>query len=429
MKTVYYDKDINRVPIKSWTTNIEDAALDQATNVSRLPFVYKHVALMPDCHCGYGVPIGSVMAAKGVVVPNAVGVDIGCGMSALKTPYKRDNFSIENFKEISKRIREVIPMGKNNHQKPQELSEFEDIFEAINHGKIEVFNTEKARYSFSTLGGGNHFIELQTDFEDSLWIMIHSGSRRVGFEVAKHYNEIAKNENKTWFSSVDESLDLAFLPEMSRHYSKYLEEMDLCVEFAKANRRGMLNRVCRVLDSIGKKHTSTYRAIDIAHNYARYEKHYGEIVMVHRKGATLATKNTIGIIPGSQGTASYIVRGKGNPDSFCSCSHGAGRIMSRTKAKQTFDFEIEKKRMDEMGIIHNMDCIDDLDECASAYKNIDEVMRNQADLVEVVYKLTPVVAIKAKNDIRQKKNNKNYLEKDYNNGQQDNNDRGCSLSL
>lgn len=391
-----------KLHIKLWLDYLEDGAEAQARNLAQLPFAFKHIAIMPDAHQGYGMPIGGVMAAKGVVVPNAVGVDIGCGMCAVKTSLTE--IDTDTLKKIMGEIRKVVPVGRNKHKKYE--SEQSRLMPTITDD-LPICNQEyqNALISLGTLGGGNHFIEIQKGDDGHIWIMIHSGSRNLGLKVAEFYNLLAYKLNKEWNSNTylpsNPKDSLAFLPLNSSVGQAYLKEMQYCVDFALANRKLMMDRVVGVFKDNTNCCLEFMHGIDsdrdfinIAHNYAVMENHFGENVMVHRKGATLARKGTIGIIPGSQGTASYIVEGLGNEDSFMSCSHGAGRKMSRKKAKEKLSLEKEKKILDDKGIIHGMRSEGDLDEAPSAYKNIDEVMENQKDLVKIVTKLEPLAVIK-----------------------------------
>jgi len=394
-----------KVPIKMWLEDIEDGALDQAKNLANLPFVLSHIALMPDCHQGYGMPIGGVMATKDVIIPNAVGVDIGCGMCAVKTSLTE--LGTKTLKKIIGEIRKVIPVGFNKHKEEQDIDLMPEN-ELCLDGDFTSFpiierEYDKALYSLGTLGGGNHFIEIQKGSDGHIWIMIHSGSRNLGFTVANHYNKLAIELNKKWRSSVPEKHELAFLPEDSEEGQAYISEMNYCVEFALANRKLMMERVCKILyKTFEKDITEGFQLpgitfdeiINIAHNYAKKENHFGKNVWVHRKGATLADINTIGIIPGSQGTKSYIVKGKGNIQSFKSCSHGAGRRMGRKQAERELDLEAEVKKLDDQGILHAIRGVKQLDEAPGAYKDIDVVMKNQEDLVEVLVELTPLAVVK-----------------------------------
>ena len=390
---VRVEKQENSLPIKMWCKP-EEEALEQAINLSKLPFAFHHISLMADAHCGYGMPIGGVLATEGVIVPNAVGVDIGCGMCAIKTSLT--NIDIETLKKIMGEIRKIVPVGFSHHSKKQDET-LMPICSEYNMEKIVSEEYQSALKQLGTLGGGNHFIEIQKGSDGYIWIMIHSGSRNLGYKVAQYYNKIAKELNKKWYSSVPSNYDLAFLPFNSEKGIAYLQEMNYCVEFALANRKLMIDRIKQIFVEIlsNEKEIITFNpVINITHNYASLENHFGKNVMVHRKGATLAREDTIGIIPGSQGSKSYIVRGKGNPDSFESCSHGAGRVMSRTKAINELDLETEKAKLDKQGIVHSIRNKKDLDEASSAYKNIDEVMKNQEDLVEILVELTPLGVIK-----------------------------------
>jgi tRNA-splicing ligase RtcB (3'-phosphate/5'-hydroxy nucleic acid ligase) len=388
-----------KAPIKMWLDDVEEGAIEQAKNLANLPFALKHIALMPDCHQGYGMPIGGILATKDVVIPNAVGVDIGCGVACCKLPIKE--ITVEQIKKVfggSKEykggIRSAIPVGRNHHSTklPPELMPKLNLFD----GESIVYDEfQSARKQIGTLGGGNHFIEIQKGSDEHIYIMIHSGSRNLGFKVANHYNKIAKELNAKWFSSVDPKWDLAFLPVDSNEGQAYISEMKYCVEFAKASRRLMMDYCLKCFEENNLIKLGDYLTYwDVAHNYAALENHFGQNVWVHRKGATKAYVGEIGVIPGSQGTSSFIVKGLGNPESFKSCSHGAGRLFSRTKAKETLNLEEEIAKMDSKGIVHGIRHKNDLDEASSAYKNIDDVMTNQSDLVEIVTKLTPLGVIK-----------------------------------
>ena len=393
-----------RIPIKIWATDLEEGALEQAKNLANLPFAFHHIAIIADGHRGYGMPIGGVMATKGVVVPNAVGVDIGCGMVATKTSLT--DIDTATLKKIMGEIRKSVPVGFNKHKEAQSMMWMPTIggSPAWNHHFDEDYPIVGIQYknalkSVGTLGGGNHFIEIQKGSDNHIWIMIHSGSRNLGLQVAKYYNDLAKKLVKKWHSSVDPKWDLAFLPLDSSEGKSYIREMEYCVEFALGNRKLMMDRICKIFNKETHCVFSDYDnknngMINIAHNYAAMENYFGQNVMVHRKGATRAYEGELGIIPGSQGTKSYIVRGKGNSDSFKSCSHGAGRLYSRKKCKEELDLEAEKKILDDQGIIHGIRNISDLDEAPSAYKNIDTVMSNQTDLVDILVELTPLAVIK-----------------------------------
>ena len=379
-------------PIKLWLDDIEEGSLAQAQNLANLPFIFKHVAVMPDAHLGYGMPIGGVMASEEMVIPNAVGVDIGCGMCAVKTSLT--SISTEKLKLVLGGIRNTIPLGFKHHNKKQHSS----LMPKVQSGRIEDLPLVSREYSnartqLGTLGGGNHFIEIQKGSDGHVWLMIHSGSRNIGFKVANYYNRLAIDLNRRWGSTIPYKWQLAFLPINDGSGRIYLQEMQYCVDFAYANRKLMMERVKDALIAVVQPVTFE-PMINIAHNYAAMETHFHKDVMVHRKGATSARKGEIGIIPGSQGSPSYIVRGKGERESFRSCSHGAGRKMGRKQAKRQLDLEHEQKLLEDQGILHSVCSKRDLDEASGAYKNIDEVIENQLDLIEVLVELRPLAVIK-----------------------------------
>lgn len=378
------------LPVKLWLDNIEEGAMKQVRNLSQLPFAFRHIAIMPDAHQGYGMPIGGVMATRGVVVPNAVGVDIGCGMCAVKTPLTK--ISTDQLKAALSDIRKYIPVGFKRHKDDHNRHFMPDGWSSLEVVCREKLNAET---SLGTLGGGNHFIEIQRGSDDHIWIMIHSGSRNLGKQVADHYNKLAVEVNAAWYSGVPKEWELAFLPLNSNEGQSYIAEMEYCVKYALANRSRMLTVAWQALEMAT---TADWGAVpefvNIAHNYAAMENHFKHNVMIHRKGATSARENQIGIIPGSQGTKSYIVKGLGNPESFQSCSHGAGRKMGRKQAIRELDLEQEIKRLDDQGIIHAIRGQKDLDEAAGAYKDITAVMENQTDLVKIAVELTPLAVVK-----------------------------------
>ncbi len=386
-------KMINNRPVKIWTNKVEESAMRQIENLTTLPFLHHHLAIMPDVHTGMGMPIGGVLACDGAVIPNAVGVDIGCGMCAVKTNWKVSEIPQTVLrKEILKGIRERIPLGMDHHKEKQDARFLPEGHE-IEKMTIVKNRQESILHEVGTLGGGNHFIELQKDENDMLWIMIHSGSRNLGARVGAYYNEMAKTLNLQWHSVVSPEINLAFLPQGSREFGMYWEEMKYCVDFALCNRKLMMHRIEEVLaDAL--KGIDFEPMINIAHNYAACENHFGKNVFVHRKGATLAREGVIGIIPGSQGTASYIVEGLGNPDSFCSCSHGAGRALSRKAAIRDLNMAEEVARLEAKGIIHAIRYQNDMQEAPGAYKDIEEVIANELDLVKVRTRLLPVAVIK-----------------------------------
>lgn len=387
-------KLINDRPVKIWTDYVEDSAMEQIENLARLPFLYHHLAVMPDVHTGMGMPIGGVLACVDTVIPNAVGVDIGCGMCAVKTTVKTADIDYLVFrKRVLSKVREIIPLGMSHHKQPQDESLMPQGHD------IDLTTVVKSEYKsalrqLGTLGGGNHFIEFQRDEDDNLWIMIHSGSRNLGKMVGDYYNKKAREHNEKWHSVVEPSMRLAFLPNDVPEFDEYWREMQFCIDFALCNRKLMMSRIQEVLTSVFPE-IEFEPMINIVHNYAAWETHFGRNVVVHRKGATFAGKGTIGIIPGSQGTASYIVEGLGNPESFNSCSHGAGRVLSRTAAINQLDMEAEVQRLNEQGVIHAIRNKSDLQEAPSAYKDIEEVIKNQLDLISVKTRLLPVAVIKA----------------------------------
>lgn len=384
---------MNGTPVKMWANMCDATAWQQISNLCSLPFVFRHLALMPDLHGGKGMPIGTVLATKDVVIPNAVGVDIGCGMCAVKTNIKVETIEQEVLrKKIMRGIRKQIPLGMEHHKEAQE-----EKYMPANHD-VDSMTIVKRQYvsatkQVGTLDGGNHFIELQSDDEDWLWIMIHSGSRNLGKQVCDYYSRVAMILNERYFSSVKPELNLPFLPLKTKEFNEYWSEMQYCIDFGLCNRNLIMQRIEEVIsDSI--PNVEFEPMINIAHNYAAWETHFDEACIVHRKGATSAKMGEIGIIPGSQGTSSYIVEGLGNPLSFMSCSHGAGRVMSRTEAVKSLNLAEEIQKLDEKGIVHAIRCQEDLEEASSAYKNIEKVIEQEADLVKIKTHLFPVAVIK-----------------------------------
>lgn len=384
---------IGKTVVKMWATDFDDKAREQIENLASLPFIHHHIAVMPDCHGGKGMPIGGVLPTTNVVIPNAVGVDIGCGMCAVKTNIRAARMTEKILRKVlMKGIRDRIPVGMEHHEQKQDEKYLPTGFD------LEKLPVVKNQYisiqrQVGTLGGGNHFIELQRDEEGWMWIMIHSGSRNLGKQVGDFYNKRAKWLNELYYSRVDSKLTLPFLPLKTHEFNDYWGEMNYCIAFAKCNRQLMMERIKEVIvDALPLAEFEP--AIDIAHNYAAWENHFGANCIVHRKGAVRARTGEIGIIPGSQGTCSYIVEGLGNPDSFMSSSHGAGRLMSRTQAIRTLNLEDEIKKLDSKGIVHALRSQRDLDEAASAYKDIDQVIALETDLVKVKTKLEPIAVIK-----------------------------------
>ena len=386
-------KMINNCPVKIWTDYVEKSAMRQIENLTTLPFLFHHLAIMPDVHTGMGMPIGGVLACKDAIIPNAVGVDIGCGMCAVKTNWKVADIPTDVLrKQIMRGIRKRIPLGMDHHKEAQD-EKYLPTGHDIDKMEIVKRRQESITKEVGTLGGGNHFIELQKDETGTLWIMIHSGSRNLGKLVGDYYNEKAKKLNERWYSVVSPDIRLSFLPLRTDEFNAYWPEMKYRVDYALCNRKLMMERIEEVIkDAIPE--IGFEPMINIAHNYAAWERHYGQDVIVHRKGATLAREGVIGIIPGSQGTASYIVEGLGNPESFCSCSHGAGRTLSRTAAIRDLNLKEEVERLDALGIIHAIRNQNDMQEASGAYKDIETVIANEADLVKVKTRLLPVAVIK-----------------------------------
>ncbi|MFH0785029.1 MAG: RtcB family protein [Pseudomonadota bacterium] len=385
-------------PIKLWLNDIEDQALAQARNLANLPFTYKHVAIMPDAHPGYGMPIGGVLATENAVIPNAVGVDIGCGMCAVRTSLKEidqdDLKKILGSKKSNRGVRAVIPVGFDHQKNAQDqdlMPDLKDVEKVKESKVVQLF--QAGQKQLGTLGGGNHFIEIQHGSDGYIWLMIHSGSRNIGLKIAGHYNQLAVRMNEKWKSRVPSKWELAFLPLDSSKGWDYLAEMQFCVDFALANRKLMMERVKEAVVEVIPD-VEFAPLINVAHNYAAMENHFGKNVMVHRKGATRARHGEYGIIPGSQGSMSFIVLGKGNPESFSSCSHGAGRILGRKQAQRVLDLKEQQRILDDLGVLHELRGKGGLDEAPGAYKDITTVMANQTDLVDIEVKLRPLAVVK-----------------------------------
>ncbi len=379
-----------KIPIRLWLADLEEGARRQAENLSNLPFAFRHVALMPDAHQGFGMPIGGVLATRGAIIPNAVGVDIGCGMCSMKTTLT--DASREDLTKVINKIRNQVPLGFKWHKKPQDP---ELMPRLADYGNPRIASQEfkKATQQLGTLGGGNHFIELQRGDDGFIWVMVHSGSRNIGKQVADYYNKLAKKMNQKGGRGVDPKWDLAWLDAETPEADEYFREMRYCTDFALANRRLMMERIRQSVREVFGD-VNFFPIINIAHNYAALEEHFGEKVFVHRKGATSAKSGETGIIPGSQGAKSYIVEGLGNPDSFMSCSHGAGRVMGRREARRRLDLRREAEMLESRGIIHSLRSPADLDEAASCYKDISMVMANQKDLVRIIREMTPLAVVK-----------------------------------
>ncbi len=392
-------------PIKAWTKGVpmDPSAMNQIENVARLPFIHSHVAVMPDVHFGIGATIGSVISTKGAIIPAAVGVDIGCGMVAARTTLKAEHLP-DNLSEIRSAIEAAIPVGFKYHQEPTKYAEqiwfsreFHQRWNWLCQTHVKAVTKKRGIskspvHQIGTLGGGNHFIEICLDESDHVWIMLHSGSRGMGNKIGMYFISKAKEEMEKMFISLPDK-NLAYLVEGSTLFDDYVKAVGLAQDYARVNRDVMLEHVCDAmhLTSLPDFNISEGQAVNCHHNYVEKEHHFGANVWVTRKGALRAREGDLGIIPGSMGERSFIVRGKGNPDSFNSCSHGAGRVMSRTEAKKRFTVE------DHVRDTADVECRKDegvIDETPKAYKNIDDVMSAQKDLVEVLHTLKQVICVK-----------------------------------
>ena len=397
---IIFDQKRQRVPVYCWATDADKETLKQLQDTAGLDIVHHHVAAMADAHVGLGATIGSVFGTIDGVIPSAVGVDIGCGVCAVPTDHRWDEVApvAHDFLNMfTNAVFKVIPLGTDGHKDPQPWHgkgthvgfDYESAYPALNN-EIQ----KHAPYKLGSLGGGNHFIEIQKDQDGGIWIMVHSGSRHVGKEIADFYIRLARDLNQQMGTGVPR--DLSYLPTDSEAGQAYLNDMTWALNYALENRYRMIDRVMSLLGQTMKHFGIDLRydpaaIINIHHNYAALEEHFGRKVWVHRKGATLATPGLKGIIPGSMGAKSYIVEGKGNLDSFQSCSHGAGRRMSRSEAFRKITKDGLKQQMDGVVLRHASDV---RDEAPEAYKNIDEVMTAQSDLVEIRVTLTPLGVVK-----------------------------------
>jgi tRNA-splicing ligase RtcB len=396
MKQVIQDEGAR--PIKIWTERVEDPALKQLKNIARLPFIHSNgVAAMPDVHMGKGASVGTVIATDKAIIPSAVGVDIGCGMNAARLSLKATDLP-DNLKVIRDQIERDVPLGAGGaHTRETTLDSNYERMKLPSSRLMDVLDDvhrnywKKAASQLGTLGSGNHFIELCLDENDDVWIMLHSGSRGIGYMIGSYFIEKAKRRMEQYFISLPDG-DLAYLPEDTDDFNDYVEAVNWAQNYALENRRIMMETVIAALRRhIPVDFTITQEAINCHHNYVEKENHFGRNLWVTRKGAIRAREGDLGIIPGSMGTKSYIVRGKGNLESYCSCSHGAGRKMSRNEARKKFTVEDLKEQT--KGIeCPKTDAV--LDEIPASYKNIDEVMDNQKDLVEVVHVLRQVLNVK-----------------------------------
>jgi tRNA-splicing ligase RtcB len=393
------------VPVKMWTRGValEDPAAQQLANIAVMPFVYKWIAAMPDVHWGMGATVGSVIATKKAIIPAAVGVDIGCGMVAVRTSLKAEQLP-DDLSKLRAKIEAAVPHGRTNNGGPGDRGAWRDAPRPVEaewaklkagydrildrHPKLDRGNHVN---HLATLGTGNHFIEVCLDSDNRVWFMLHSGSRGVGNRIGTYFIEMAKKDMQKWFINLKDE-NLAYLPEGSEHFDDYVDAVHWAQDFAMTNRKLMLDAVIEAARQSGLPEFEVgLEVINCHHNYVAIEQHYGENVFVTRKGAVRAREGDMGIIPGSMGARSYIVRGKGNHESFHSCSHGAGRAMSREEAKRRFTLA------DHEQATRGIECRKDkdvIDETPAAYKPIDKVMAAQKDLVDVVYELRQIVCVK-----------------------------------
>ena len=392
-------------PIKAWTQGvpIEDSAMKQLRNVASLPFIHKHVAVMPDVHWGMGATVGSVIPTIGAIIPAAVGVDIGCGMMAVRTSVRAEHLP-DSLSALRSAIEAAVPHGRTDNGGRNDVGAWQTEPPAIAAAKWAVLEDgykavidrhpkvahPRGFGHLGTLGTGNHFVELCLDEAGALWVMLHSGSRGVGNRFGTYFIEQAKKDMRRWFINLPDE-DLAYFPEGSDGFIDYIRAVSWAQKYALANREVMMDQVLGVLRETFPDLVTDEMAVNCHHNYVSREKHFGKDVFVTRKGAVKAGLGDLGIIPGSMGARSFIVRGKGNADSFCTCSHGAGRAMSRAEAKRRFTVD------DHIAATAGVECRKDvgvIDETPRAYKDIDAVMAAQADLVEIVHTLRQVVCVK-----------------------------------
>ena len=391
--------------VKMWTRGVpvDDRAREQLLRAAQMPFIFKHVAVMPDVHVGIGATVGSVIPTKNAIIPAAVGVDIGCGMMACRTTLKATDLP-DSLGFLRSAIERAVPHGRSSGRSRRDKGSWHDVpatadvawaglktrFDTIVE-KHKVIGQSNNRKHLGTLGTGNHFVEVCLDEDNRVWFMLHSGSRGVGNRIGRYFIELAKKDMEQWFINIPDK-DLAYFPEGTDHFDDYVESVEWAQDFAFANRTVMMQNVIKAARNVlPVPFDAEVEAVNCHHNYVTKENHFGENVYVTRKGAVRARKGDMGIIPGSMGTRSYIVRGLGNEDSFCSCSHGAGRVMSRTEAKKSVSME------EHLEAIKDVECRKDaavLDETPAAYKPIDDVMEAQKDLVEVMHTLRQVVCVK-----------------------------------
>ncbi len=395
----------NGKPIKLWTQGVpvEAEAQQQLINTAKLPFIFKHLAVMPDVHLGKGSTIGSVIPTLGAVIPAAVGVDIGCGMMAARTSLTASDLP-DNLSGLRDAIERAVPHGRTSGRGGRDKGAWENVPDATDQtwaslaGRFKLITDKQPRLEktnnrkhLGTLGTGNHFIEVCLDEAQRVWFMLHSGSRGVGNAIGSLYIELAKADMRQHIANLPDK-DLAYFEEGSQHYQDYVEAVGWAQDFARQNRELMMKAVIAAARQvIGKPFEANLQAVNCHHNYVQKERHFGEDVLITRKGAVSAQKGELGIIPGSMGAKSFIVRGLGNEEAFSSCSHGAGRVMSRTQAKKQFNLD------DQIRATAHVECrkdLDVIDEIPMAYKDIEKVMHAQRELVEVVHTLRQVVCVK-----------------------------------
>lgn len=405
-KTSYLLAEVkNGVPIKMWTHNVpvDHSTRKQLEETAQLPIIFKHVAAMPDVHTGKGSTVGSVIPTKGAIIPATVGVDIGCGMIAVLTSLTADDLP-DNLAPIRHAIEKAVPHGRTVGRGKRDIGSWENPPQIVDQywaklnpqfqklvEKYPRFRNTNNYHHLGTLGTGNHFIEVCLDEHNQVWIMLHSGSRGIGNAIGTFFIEQAKKDMESHIANLPNK-DLAYLKEGTEHFDDYVDAVEWAQEYAKLNREVMMQNTIKAIRSILKKPFTTHEmAVNCHHNYVQKERHFGEEIFVTRKGAVSAKKGELGIIPGSMGAKSFIVRGLGNEESFHSCSHGAGRVMSRTEAKKTFTVK------DQIQATKGVECRKDaavIDEIPMAYKNIDDVMAAQKDLVEIVHTLKQVICVK-----------------------------------
>jgi tRNA-splicing ligase RtcB len=387
-----------RVPVKVYTGEIEAGARQQLVNLSQLAIIHHHVAAMPDVHAGIGATVGTVIATRRAIIPAAVGVDIGCGMIAARTSLTAGNLDERLLGRVFDQISRDVPVGREQHREARALWEaaqpLERSLTRILRGHPQLAKrfprTQNWVFQLGTLGGGNHFIEVCLDEADSVWLMLHSGSRGIGNAIGSYFIELARHDMARLDAHLPDR-DLAYFEEGASHFSDYVTAVEWAQSYAVLNRQAMMDLVFASLRRHLSAITVTGTAINCHHNYVARERHYGDEVWVTRKGAIRARKGDFGIIPGSMGAKSFIVRGKGAADSFDSCAHGAGRRMSRTAAKKAFTRADLAQQT--TGVVCRKD-VQVIDEIPAAYKDIDEVMANQSDLVEVMHTLKQVLCVK-----------------------------------